>query len=99
MCPGTHRTSCLPGVGPGAGLTRPHPGPGGDTAWALGWGKSLGNQNPNKCTPFWEKLQNDSLITEDPLRYKLKTQRFWNPGAAPSSNLLSPQFVPNRVTR
>ena len=27
--PGTHRTSCLPGVGPRAGLTRPHPGPGG----------------------------------------------------------------------
>jgi len=56
-------------------------------------------RNSNKCTPFREKSQNGDLITQYPFRYKLKTQRIWNPGGAPSSNPLSFQFVPKGLTR
>ena len=38
-------------------------------------------------------------LLNDVIWYKLKTQRIWNPGGAPSSNPLSFQFVPNGVTR
>ena len=40
-------------------------------------------QNPNKCTPFREKLQNDDLITQHPFRYKLKTINGFGIRAAP----------------
>ena len=47
-------------------------------------------QNPNKCTPFWEKSQNIDLnISLDIESFTTKTHRFWTRGAAPSSNPLS----------
>ena len=50
--------------------------------------------NPNKCTPFWEKFKTDDLRSQELLGYFLKTHRIWTWGAAPSSNPMSFQEVP-----
>ena len=65
-----------------------------NATWDFGVTSLHGTQNHNKCTPFREKFQIDDLITQHPLGNKLKPQRIWNPGGAPSSNPLSFQFVP-----